>query len=422
MNDVSSAGSGQIITSDERTKLDGIATGAEVNVQSNWNESDSNSDTYIQNKPTIPSGNQIIDWTGASAGTIDSSNIPTLNQDTTGSAASLSSTLSVSSGGTGQTTYENGELLIGNTTGNTLTKATLTAGNNVTITNGTGTITIDSENTTYSAVTSETNGLMTSSDKTKLDGIATGAEVNVQSDWNETNTNSDAYIQNKPTIPSGNQIIDWTGSTAGTIHSTNIPTLNQDTTGTAAKATKINLTAETTDTTNYILFSNDPTGNQLVKTNGNLRYNATTNVIFGGISHMYVYNDSSWTTNGYLMMTYNTSGLGGNNSVGASNIYYKRSTDTLYCGKRIVTWSGNSNTLIGDSSGNTISSSGSLNNTIVGTSAGQSLNSSYNSLFGSSAGSSFTGSNNVSIGYLSGRNMTGSSNIVLGPYSGFSSA
>ena len=29
-----------------------------------------------------------------------------------------------------------------------------------------------------------------------------GAEVNVQSDWNETNTNSDAYIQNKPTIPS----------------------------------------------------------------------------------------------------------------------------------------------------------------------------------------------------------------------------
>ena len=41
-------------------------------------------------------------------------------------------------------------------------------------------------------------------------------------------------------------------------------------------------------------------------------------MIFGGISHMYVYNDSSWTTNGYLMMTYNTSGLGGNNSVGAS--------------------------------------------------------------------------------------------------------
>tara|TARA_R100000005_G_C4998875_1_gene205521 strand:- start:1828 stop:3837 length:2010 start_codon:yes stop_codon:yes gene_type:complete len=38
-----------------------------------------------------------------------------------------------------------------------------------------------------------------------------------------------------------NEHIDWTGSSAGTIHSTNIPTLNQDTTGNAATAT--NLTA-----------------------------------------------------------------------------------------------------------------------------------------------------------------------------------
>lgn len=39
--------------------------------------------------------------------------------------------------------------------------------------------------------------------KDKLDGIASGAEVNVQADWDETDTTSDAYIQNKPTIPSG---------------------------------------------------------------------------------------------------------------------------------------------------------------------------------------------------------------------------
>ena len=52
--------------------------------KSNWNENDSNADSYILNKPTIPSGNQIIDWTGASAGTIHSSNIPALNQNTTG--------------------------------------------------------------------------------------------------------------------------------------------------------------------------------------------------------------------------------------------------------------------------------------------------------------------------------------------------
>jgi hypothetical protein len=50
--------------------------------------------------------------------------------------------IGVAGGGTGQTSYTNGQLLIGNTTGNTLTKATLTAGSNVTITNGNGAITI----------------------------------------------------------------------------------------------------------------------------------------------------------------------------------------------------------------------------------------------------------------------------------------
>lgn len=45
-------------------------------------------------------------------------------------------------------------------------------------------------------------GVMSATDKTKLDGIATGAEVNVQSDWNATS--GDSVILNKPTtIPSG---------------------------------------------------------------------------------------------------------------------------------------------------------------------------------------------------------------------------
>lgn len=60
---------------------------------------------------------------------------------TTG-AITLAGTLGVSSGGTGQTTYTDGQLLIGNSTGNTLTKATLTAGSGITITNAAGAITI----------------------------------------------------------------------------------------------------------------------------------------------------------------------------------------------------------------------------------------------------------------------------------------
>jgi len=59
-----------------------------------------------------------------------------------GTMAFLNSPLAVAFGGTGQTSFTNGQLLIGNSTGNTLTPATLTAGANVTITNGAGSITI----------------------------------------------------------------------------------------------------------------------------------------------------------------------------------------------------------------------------------------------------------------------------------------
>lgn len=54
----------------------------------------------------------------------------------------VTGTLPVANGGTGNTTYTNGQLLIGNASGG-LTKATLTAGTGVTITNGDGTITIN---------------------------------------------------------------------------------------------------------------------------------------------------------------------------------------------------------------------------------------------------------------------------------------
>jgi hypothetical protein len=76
----------------------------------------------------------VLSFSGSSTGLLPSS-------ATTG-AVSLSGTLGVGYGGTGQTTYTNGQLLIGNTTGNTLTKTTLTAGSGVSISNGAGSITI----------------------------------------------------------------------------------------------------------------------------------------------------------------------------------------------------------------------------------------------------------------------------------------
>lgn len=72
-------------TTTEKNKLDGIAAGAEVNVQSDWNITDETSDAFIKNKPTIPI-------------------VPTSLPANGGTAETISSTLPISKGGTGQTT------------------------------------------------------------------------------------------------------------------------------------------------------------------------------------------------------------------------------------------------------------------------------------------------------------------------------
>mgnify|MGYP003336377372 CR=1 FL=1 len=63
---------------------------------------------------------------------------------TSSGTITASGTLATGYGGTGQTTYTDGQLLIGNSATGSLSKATLIAGSNITITNGNGTITIDS--------------------------------------------------------------------------------------------------------------------------------------------------------------------------------------------------------------------------------------------------------------------------------------
>jgi hypothetical protein len=67
-------------------------------------------------------------------------------------------TISPVYGGTGQTTYTDGQLLIGNSTGNTLAKSTLTAGSGITITNGSGTITIAASGGGVSSFSAGTTG------------------------------------------------------------------------------------------------------------------------------------------------------------------------------------------------------------------------------------------------------------------------
>lgn len=50
------------------------------------------------------------------------------------------------------------------------------------------------------AVTGTVDGRDVATDGTKLDGISSGAEVNVQANWTEASNTSDAFIQNKPSL------------------------------------------------------------------------------------------------------------------------------------------------------------------------------------------------------------------------------
>lgn len=71
------------------------------------------------------------------------------------------------------------------------------------------------------AATTSADGAMSSTDKTKLDGVAAGAEENVQSNWTESDSSSDAFILNKPT-----KLSDFTNDGDGTQGST-FPTTSE---------------------------------------------------------------------------------------------------------------------------------------------------------------------------------------------------
>lgn len=93
-------------------------------------------------------------------------------------SAGVTSTLPVGSGGTGQTSYTDGQLLIGNSTGNTLTKATLTAGSGISITNGGGSISIATTGAGVPTVNTYTsNQTLTTSNQVVYCNVATSNMV-----------------------------------------------------------------------------------------------------------------------------------------------------------------------------------------------------------------------------------------------------
>lgn len=187
-----------------KNKLDGIASGAEVNVQSDWNEADSTSDAFIKNKPSIPT--KTSDLTNDSNFVSDASYVHTDNNFTNSDVTKLSGIESGAevnvqadwdqSDSTADDYIKNKPII---PPGSTVDPALDPTSSNA-VANSAIVAALDTkvDKVTGKGLSEED---FTSTEKTKLSGIADGAEVNVQSDWDQTDTTADDYIKNKPTIP-----------------------------------------------------------------------------------------------------------------------------------------------------------------------------------------------------------------------------
>ena len=149
-----------LMSASDKTKLDGIASGAEVNVQANWTQTTTTADDYIKNKPT--------NATTSVAGFMSASDKTKLDGIASGAQVNQNAFANVKVGST---------TVAADSTTDTLE---LVAGSNVTLTPDATNdkVTIAATDTTYSNATTSAAGLMSASDKTKLDGIASGAQVN----------------------------------------------------------------------------------------------------------------------------------------------------------------------------------------------------------------------------------------------------
>ena len=138
-------------TDGDKTKLDGIQSGAEVNVQSDWLENNSSSDAYIRNKPDLSHYATDVDLSGKA---------DKVEGAVAGNLAGLDATGNLTDSG------------------------------------------VSALNIVHDPDYVHTDYNFTYIYKNKIDGIQAGAEPNVQSDWLESDPTSDAYIKNKPNIPS----------------------------------------------------------------------------------------------------------------------------------------------------------------------------------------------------------------------------
>ena len=219
-------------TTAEKNKLAGIEAGAEANVQADWNQSDSTADDYIKNKPAIPAAQVQSDWDEAD--TTDPAYIknkpsipvvPPLKEVVAGTGITITeSAEAVTIAATNEFTTAEKTKLSGIEAG-----AEVNVQANWSQSDSTADDYIKNKpsNLVQDASYVHTDNNFTTAEKNKLSGIAAGAEVNVQSDWNQSNSAADDYIKNKPAVPS----MTWTQTTQGAtnVHTADAFDIHQDT-------------------------------------------------------------------------------------------------------------------------------------------------------------------------------------------------
>lgn len=175
-------------------------------------------------------------------------------------------------------------------------------------------------NTTYSAATTSAEGLMSASDKTKLDGIAAGAEVNVQSDWNATS--GDALILNKPTALKNPSSL--------TIQKNGTTVTNGTYDGSAAKTVNITVPTKVSDLTNDSGFTSNAGTVTGVAINGTTK-SPTSGVVDLGtvITSLDGYATQSWVeAKGYKTTDNDTKTTAGSSNKTATKLLLVGATST----------------------------------------------------------------------------------------------
>lgn len=354
---------------------------------------------------------------------IQAGDVPTLNQNTTGTASNVTGTVAVANGGTGQTSYTDGQLLIGNSTGNTLSKATLTAGTNITITNAAGAITIAASGGGASAATPTALGTVygkqttvggtpyltaygynAGSSTTGVGVTAVGTEalytnsagarstaMGYRAGYSNTGDNN-LFVGNQSgftnTTGTGNSFV-------GGMNSANWPPGYYNTTGSDNSAFGGGaLRANTTGSYNTAI------GTDALHLN-------TTASQGTAVGYQAAYNNTTGAENtavGYQALKANTTGY---NSVAVGRATLLKSN-------------GNQNTAVGSNA--MYENTSGINNAAVGQAAlYENTTGSYNSAFGQSAlNANTTGANNTAVGYQAGYSVTsGYRNTLIGFAAGY---